>query len=479
MLGLEDVTDDAIHLAGIISIIMPSFAAAFQISTTFWMIFIAEELGGGNYLAGIGLVGLLVIVQLLINTLLDYPTGALGDHIGQRYVIAAALFCYSVAFMLTATLTVESPFYVFLTIYVLMGIGSSQESGAFDAWFDNNYRVAMPHDTDRKQYGVFRGRLGMLWQVASTLVLIPGSFLALLLGRRWVFQLQAVLCIILAFVVLRLIRDLPQVEREREQDDHQKSGYRDILRDGIRFLGTDRFVTLTVLGEVVIWATGTLWWTILLFPLYFSYLISDVAVSAFRTSVFIPEAIVRERSGTWSKPFDPVVWIPRFRLIQFLGFVFYMLLAIITTLFPVPLDSTQMLRVYMPGTDILIVEFPLQGILPMILIFVVFVVTEMFSGFAEILTQRIMIDVIPNRIRNSMYSLKPTLSTIISIPLIGVFGWILPLFGFPPTLLLVSAFALLGALLIREGFKHPVPKIEEIVDAQLNEKQEMDELEVT
>ncbi len=138
MSGLEDATDDAIHLAGIISIIMPSFAAAFQISTTFWMIFIAEELGGGSYLAGIGLVGVLVIVQLLINTLLDYPTGALGDHIGQRYVIAAALFCYSAAFMLTASITVESSFYVFLTIYILMGIGSSQESGAFDAWFDNN-----------------------------------------------------------------------------------------------------------------------------------------------------------------------------------------------------------------------------------------------------------------------------------------------------------------------------------------------------
>ncbi|TFF96789.1 MFS transporter, partial [Candidatus Thorarchaeota archaeon] len=428
---------------------------------------------------GIGLVGVLVIVQLLVNTLLDYPTGALGDHIGQRYVIASALLCYSVAFLLTATLTVDSPFYVFLVIYILMGIGSSQESGAFDAWFDNNYRAAMPHDKDRKQYGVFRGRLGMLWQVASTLVLIPGSFLALVFGRRWVFQLQAVLCVILALAVLRLIRDLPQVEQHREQESKEKGRYRDILRDGVRFLGADRFVTLTVLGEVVIWATGTLWWTIILFPLYFSYLISDVAVSSFRTLVFVPEAVVRERSGTWSKRFDPVTWIPRFRLIQFLGFFFYILLAVVTLVFPVPLDRTQMLQFYVPNTDILVVEFPVQGILPMALIFVVFVVTEMFSGFAEILTQRVMIDVIPNRIRNSMYSLKPTLATILSIPLIGVFGWVLQLFGFPPTFLLVSIIALMGALLIREGFKHPVPKIEGIVEAKLEEKRELEELEVT
>ena len=71
------------------------------------------------------------------------------------------------------------------------------------------------------------------------------------------------------------------------------------------------------------------------------------------------------------------------------------------------------------------------------------------------------------------------LAGIISIPLIGVFGWILPLFGFPPTFLLVSTIVLLGASLIGKGFKHPVPKIEGIVEAQSEEKQEGDDLEVT
>jgi hypothetical protein len=57
------------------------------------MIYIAESLGNGDYFAGLTLVGFLAIIQMAIQTALDYPTGALGDWIGQRYVIASALLC--------------------------------------------------------------------------------------------------------------------------------------------------------------------------------------------------------------------------------------------------------------------------------------------------------------------------------------------------------------------------------------------------
>ena len=122
--GIAQPTENAVRLVKILSILLPSFAASFQISTSFYMIFIAETLGG-DYITGIAYVGVLVTVQLAIQTLLDYPTGAIGDWIGQRYVIASALLCYSAAFFLTAQVAPDTPFTIFLVIYALFGLGST------------------------------------------------------------------------------------------------------------------------------------------------------------------------------------------------------------------------------------------------------------------------------------------------------------------------------------------------------------------
>jgi MFS family permease len=425
-----------------------------MISTTFWMIFIAESLGGGDFIVGLGLVGFLVVVQLVVQTLFDYPTGAIGDWLGHRYVIASALLCYAFAFWLTANITPETPFPIFILIYAMIGFGNSQESGAFQAWFDNNYRIAVPQDTDRKQYGIFMGRLGMMFELVTTLVLLPGSWLALLYGRPWVFQIQTIFCIILAIMVVRFLKDLPSAEKKKRPDLKE---YGQLLKDGFKFLFSNRFITLIILGEVIIWASGIVWWQLILFPLYFSYLLTDVAVSSFRTMIFVPLAGVQERSGVWSRRFDPKKWIPRFRLIQFCGFFFYMSLAIVLFVFPAPPANSPLIQLNLPFLNIPIIEMPVSSIIPIGLFFVVFLICELFSAFANILTQRVMIDVIPNRIRNCMYSLRPTITMILAIPLIIFFGWWIPIGGFSTTFALIAPIGLVGAYLVFRGFKLPIP----------------------
>jgi MFS family permease len=439
--GMEDASEAGFRLAKIMAIILPLFAATFQISTTFWVIFISESLGRGNYFDGLVFVGILTVIQFGVQVLLDYPTGALGDHIGQRYVIAAALLCYAVAFGLTAQLTYDTPFFVFVAIYALMGLGSSQESGAFHAWFDNNYRVAMPNDKDRKQYGVFWGKVGMIWQLSSTLVLIPGSILATIFFRETVFIVQAISCVLLAVVVMVVIKDLPGARDETKTQS--LSQYGGILRDGVKFLFSSRFVALVLLGEVVMWTVGTVWWHIILFPLYFAYLFTDIAVSSFRTLVFFPQALTQERSGIWAKRFDPVKWTPRFRLFQFMGFVFCIALALILFLFPAPTEAVNIVGLYIPFTDIALIEMPAQSVAPMVLLFIVFIVSNAFGGLANILTQRVMLDVVPNKIRNSVYSLQPTLALLMAMPLVAFFGWLLPQSGFPLTFGLMSIVAII------------------------------------
>ena len=484
--GIAEPTEKVVRLVKILSVLLPAFAASFQISTTFWMIYIAESLGNGDYYAGLTLVGFLVVIQMAIQTLLDYPTGALGDWIGQRYVIASALLCYAVAFGLSSFIVKDTPapMWIYVSIYVLFGLGSSQESGAFNAWFDNNYRVAMPHDKDRKQYGVFQGRLGMVWQVSSTLVLLPGSWLAFFYGETWVFSLQAIFAVLLAITILRLVKDLPGVKDEKEEQP-SLGEYTTLLKDGFRFLWSSRFVTLIILGEVVMWSIGPVWWNLILFPLYFSFLLTLVAVSAFRTIVFVPQAIANERSGVLAKRFEPKKWIPRFRILQFTGVVFYLVLAVIVYLYPgIPAGTdpatVEFFTVLIPFTNLPLIEIPVQTVIPVILLFFLFVSLNMFGSIAGILTQRVMLDVIPNRIRNSMYSLQPTLVMLISMPLIAFFGWFIPFTGgFLLTFLICAVISLLGVAMIWAAFNNPIPKAEELVPATADEREEVKEMDVT
>jgi MFS family permease len=469
MLGFIEASPKATRLASVILLLGSAWSIAFQISTTFWMISIAEVLGGGDYLLGMAMIGILVIIRIAVQTLLDYPTGAIGDWIGQRWIIASALICYSLVFWLTgyATSAVGVPFIVFVIIYALMGLGASQESGAMAAWFDNNYRVAMPNDKDRKQYGVFWARAGMVFQLISTLVLIPGSFLAFLFGRSWVFQVQGIFFIFLAVLAFIFIRDFPGARKH----EGQKTGFREygrLLKDGIRFMGSSRFVLFTLIGQMLMWAIGIVWWEILLFPLYYGYLLSDIGVSTFRTSMFAPMVVAQERSGVISQRFDTVKWIPRLHFIEFGSIVFFMGLVAITTIFPQPEAARLFLTVYIPFTAMPFMTLPLLSIIPITLVWVLFVGTDAIGRIAGVLNGRVMLDVFPNRIRNCMYSLQPTIAFLLSIPLIFIISQLLPIFGFPIAFAIAAFVALAGALLVRKGFQYPIPKdesIEEVLGA--------------
>jgi hypothetical protein len=461
ILGFKDPSPGAIRIASIMLLLGSTWSVAFQISTTFWMIHIATSLGGGNFLVGMGLVGVLVVIRIAVQTLLDYPTGGIGDWIGQRYIIASALICYATAFFLTSISGVGTPFFVFVIIYVLMGLGASQESGAMGAWFDNNYRVAMPHDKDRKQYGVFWARAGMMFQLVSTLVLIPGSYLALVLQRTWVFQIQAIFFVGLAIMSMILIRDMPGARKESEYSGFREYGR--LLKDGIKFVGSSKFVTYTMIGEMLLWSIGITWWEILLFPLYFSYLLSDIGVSTFRTSMFAPMVVAAERSGVVSKRFDPKKWIPRLRFIQFGSFTFFMGLMAITAVFPPPdLATASFITLFIPFTAIPFMTLPFLSILPIILIWVLFVGSDVIGRITEVLNGRVMLDVFPNRIRNCMYSLRPTIAMLLSVPLILSISNLLPIFRFPIVFTLSALVAGLGALLVRKGFTYPIPRDESI-----------------
>jgi len=455
--GFSEENERVLRIAKILLSIVPVIVATVMMSSTFYMIFVADTLGGGPgmYLQGLALIGVLVMIQLGVQTALDYPTGAIGDWIGQRWIIFSAYLCYAFAFFLTSFLTPATPFIFFVLIYLLWAIAASQESGAWMAWFDNNYRVAVPDDDDRKSYGVFLGRTGMVFQVFATAILIPGSILAVVFGRQWVFLLEGFACFFIAFLVLRLVKDFPEVSEARKRPTMDE--YTEILKSGVSFLFSDPFVKWFIIGGTLATSVIIVWGNLILFPFYFLYLITDVGVSSFRTILFIPGVFSEERSGIWSRRFDPQKWIPRFRILQTCGFLFFLLLALVMIIVPPIIEGANIIEILLPFTDIVILEMPQKFILPIVLLLCTFIFTGLFSGFANILTQRLLLDVIPNRIRNSVYSLMPTVAMILALPQIVIIGFTIQHFGFPLSLIICAIVSLVGVVMIRKGLSYPVP----------------------
>ncbi len=460
--GFPDASGDIHRLSVLLALLLPIVALTITLSSTFFIIFIAEWLGNGSYIEGLALVGVMTVLQMAVQTIFDYPTAALGDALGHKWIIMSSFLTFSLGFYMVSLIGPGTSIVFVAVLFLLMGFGNSQLSGTFMAWFDNNYRVAMPGDSDRKQYGVFLGKVGMLFQIVATLSLIPGSILAVIFGRPWVFQMQAILCIIIALACFKLIEDLPEVKAARTKRP-SFSEYTGVLSDGIRFLFSDKYVTYLILGGCIVMSTGMVWGSLILFPMYFAYLLTDVAVSSFRTLLFGIGVVNQERSGVWSKRFEPKKWIPRFRFLQMTGAMFYMVFAVVMLLFPPTYTAVDMLSLTVPFTQLIIMQIPSSSIVPLLLMLVTFTISGFFGGFAEILTQRELLDVIPNNIRNSMYSLSPTIATLLAMPQIAFFGWLIPAGGFPITLALAATISFVGVVLIAKGLSHPKPMASDLV----------------
>ncbi|MFW9964985.1 MAG: hypothetical protein ACFFCX_15550 [Candidatus Sifarchaeia archaeon] len=449
--GLPEGKPKVIRLAATSLGLFTSMTAAVSISATFYLIFIAEALGNGSYINGLALAGVLIIVQKAVQTLLDYPTGSLGDMIGQRWVLASAFLTYSVAFYVVSLINRNSPLSLFLIVYVLMGIAASQESGALDSWFDNNYTLAAPEDNNKEQYGVFMGKLAMLLRVSRALVILPGAFIAVLVARAFVFQVQSLACIVIAIVSFALVRDIP-IEHEIEQPDDFEVKYFSLLKESAKHIVSSPYLKNIIIGNTLFLSIGFTWGELIMYPFLYEYLISDISVALLMTLVFIVFAFLWERSGVWAKRFEPKKWIPWFRFVQSSGALFFWLFAILMLALPPPLVTSEVIDVNIPFTNILILQVPSQSVVPVIIILTIWLTGGIFFTIAAILWMRVLIDAIPNRIRNGVYSLLPTLIVLVSIPQVALIGWLIPISGIPVVLVLSGLVSTIGALFLRKGF---------------------------
>ncbi|MFQ5978889.1 MAG: MFS transporter [Candidatus Heimdallarchaeota archaeon] len=409
LLRTQDLPERAQTLIQKLVVAVVFMQFVWSLSETFYVLFVIDAVGYAQ-------LGLLLAISFLLQSVLDYPSGALGDWIGQKWILFTAFLTFGLSF---AVLAVSQSFEVLIVVYSLQAFAASQESGALMTWFDNNYKAAADEaDPDRKTYKFFFGRWRLVWMVIGPIGFVTGGILATIYFRQAVFVIQAIALVVIGFSFLFFLNDFPEVERP------QKSvrNYIGLLGQGIAVVFRDKALLLFVLSICCFGMLWTIWGAMILFPLYFGYTGSDGGASIFRFTAWIIGLPTVYFAANIASKLE-IKWIPRLHFVHAL--LFFPLFIILTFFFPIDVNRLELL--------------------PIVLTIGIFGITVIFENIAGILEQRIFLDAIPDKNRNSVYSLVPTMVRIFSAPAVIIGGYLIVTWGVPAALVCMGLFSLVGS----------------------------------
>ncbi|MHA2273870.1 MAG: MFS transporter [Candidatus Hodarchaeales archaeon] len=118
ILGVQQLPDRAQGLVQKFVVVLIFADFLFYLSSTFYVLFVIDSVGYAQ-------LGLLLAVRFLLQAVLDYPSGVLGDWIGQKWVLFIAYLAYALAY---ALLIWADSFSALLVVYLLYGFAASQQS---------------------------------------------------------------------------------------------------------------------------------------------------------------------------------------------------------------------------------------------------------------------------------------------------------------------------------------------------------------
>ncbi len=346
----------------------------------------------GYYYAGI-----LSAVTLLVQLLTDYPTGSLSDYIGQRNIIALACIFMGFSYFIISQ-------YNSLQIYFLasisFGLGVGQISGAFESYLDNNYKKTVAQvDSDRKIYGFVYQRMMTLSNMVNSISIIGGGFLSVLLSRNILFLMVSLLFLLYIPIVISFLKDYKAVDDILED---KKKSILFYFKGGIKFFISSKESFLLIMARVSIFVIEGLWVELMLIPFYFAYTGSDLGVGFFRGILLLATFFIRLYSTKYTKKIGD-------QHVGLLNLLYYIVF------FP----SLIVLFVFIPIHN----SFNLLGGIIGILILLMSI--GVISLIVKTSFQRILLKEIPSDIRNSVYSLMPSIANIIEILLLPLFGFII------------------------------------------------------
>ncbi len=391
---------------------------AFNISSMFIILYLLDTLESTE-------AGILFAVSYVVLTLIDYPTGVLGDIIGFQKVLILAYGLHALSFIL---LIVSDSFIPLLIYSGVSALASSQESGALESWFDNKYRVlAETSDPDREYYKSFQAKRSILLHALMGGSFIAGGLIAYYFSRKILFAISLVLILFVAFFIFSLMKDGIETT-----DDFTIRKYFTQFLGGIDFLFSEKGIALFFIGSTIIWAANnSIWINFLLFKIYEGYSGGSDNTTAFFRAVIFASGVI------WQLII--VRYISRFKNVKLWIFV--------TTSFSNPIFFGLIYWYYLtfPPTS--------YDIMLVIGLFLVFQLPSIWEPLEGTLRSRVSLDLVPDERRNAIYSLLPSVTNLIGIGGALAGGIILKMFGFAETILLTTVISLIGAIIAGIGLK--------------------------
>jgi MFS family permease len=386
--------------------------------STFLVLFLLEIISFAE-------LGLLLAIQLALIALLDYPTGAISDWTSQRFVMILAYCSYAVSILF---LLVGTDFYSLLLFAIWTAIGQSQESGALQTWFDKNYRAASgDFDADRKIYGAFYGKLIAYQTVINVFAFILGGLIAAIFSRRVLFYVQFLLVLFVLVLVVVLMKNSSSLENSAKPVKSFASQF----IGGIRFVSTSKANLCFFVGLAMIAASQGIWFFLMLFPFYQGYAGSDEYIGLLRAIINCSGVCWRLAGARFSRRIGKQNLHRWFFIDNFMIYVVFFLAVFgFFTIFPPTITLTFV-------------------ILAVILLFVLFL--HPWTSVELILRRRLIVDLVPDEYRNSVYSLQSTLLVLISVPFLIIGGGIISEFGFSMGILTVVVLGVLSCTVLGLG----------------------------
>ncbi|MHA2171371.1 MAG: MFS transporter [Candidatus Kariarchaeaceae archaeon] len=265
--GINQLPEQAKGIMRKYGLIRSAVAIVYSSAGTIFILHIIDSIGFKE-------ASMIMSMMFLAQILLDYPTGSLGDYIGQRWVLGIAYFCGFVGFYL---FSIAQTFNDFVLTAVILGFTNAQVSGALQSWLDNNFKkIDDNSDPDRKNYGFTMNRFGSIDTFLMGISIILGGIMATYWSREFVFLLQSVLILIIALLVILLLSDLPDPTVETSVKKQQSvKEYLGFLMGGISYVLSNKVLLFFLIGNSLVMAAWNLWGVLMLFPIYFGYSGSD------------------------------------------------------------------------------------------------------------------------------------------------------------------------------------------------------------
>ncbi|MCE7733766.1 MAG: MFS transporter [Candidatus Heimdallarchaeota archaeon] len=371
-------------------------------------------------------LGWVLGVKFGVQALTDYPTGALGDWIGQRWVLFISAVSYGVGLLI---LSYSGNINQILISFGIIGFAQGQESGSFNSWFDNNYILYVSEDHTRQTYGQLLGKFTMVKELITAIAFIFGGFIIYFSSRQLLFYFQGIFLLLFSFIFLIYLKEHPSAPH---RELHLRN-YFSFFNQGLSTVYNDRNLSFLVLGMMITGSGMMLWAGLMMLPLYESYGKTDTMTAMLRSTIWVFGAIATGIAGIISKRIKNIKKVLSLSFIG-LDLVFFGIMYVMVSFF----ESTS--------------EF---NLILFILLIVAFTIGYTGRYFVDVLMPRYFLDKIPNSNRNAIYSLIPTLIMVVSVPYLIIGGILLQHFTIQKMFLILAVNGLIGSLLCAYGIYLP------------------------